>query len=106
MFRYFILGIISIFVVICGACSGKEKKVQADPQDLQLAERYGREAAIGIAEIPEGDTVTIERRLLDLRAREGALRRAGHTEVADRYVNTFLHTLDSLRPSLRADINQ
>ena len=44
----------------------------------------------------------IKHTLIEVRVREGALRREGADNVADAYIDAFLATLDSVNPGLHA----
>lgn len=73
-------------------------------QESNLARRVGHTQALELNEVLKRDTLAAEMMVLDVRARETELRRRGAPDVADTYINEFLHTLDSVNPSLRAQL--
>lgn len=84
------------------ACSGKEEH----RQESNLAEDMGRKQAIELSEEISGDTLRTELLIIDVRAREAELRRRGAGKVADSYIGSFLHTLDSVNPALAAELQR
>lgn len=54
---------------------------------------------------PIFDTIAIEKTLIDVRVRETTLRKRGEEKLADIYIETFLTTLDSVNPDLRAELH-
>lgn len=86
-----------LFPSLLSCSDSKEVKEQ-----IATATIVGRERALELkngAPILE-DTMEIENLLLDVREREHRLRARGHNKVADAYIHSFLHTLDSVNPSL------
>lgn len=84
------------------ACSGKEEH----RQENNLAEDMGRKQALELSEEIAGDTLRAELLIIDVRAREAELRRRGAGKVADSYIGSFLHTLDSVNPALAAELQR
>lgn len=94
-------GICLGIAMTCTGCSDSRQM----KEDLRTAERMGHERAIELREDAKLDTMQIESALLDVRSRENRLRAGGHDRVADAYINSFLATLDSVNPSLAAELH-
>lgn len=87
--------------ILLASCGGREER----RQESDIAGEMGRRQALELAEaLP--DTLRAEILIIDVRAREAELRRRGAGKVADSYINAFLHTLDSVSPSLAAELRQ
>lgn len=88
-------------MMVCTSCGNAHK---ASPEDMQTARDKARSLAKEVA--VQTDTLRIETLLIEVRERESALRKHGYEDVADTYLETFMATLDSLRPSLAAELQQ
>lgn len=95
---------IILLAAIFAACSGRSKSEQRE--ETGVAEQYAIEQALRLSEENNLDTIEMEKILIDVRVRETTLRRRGEDRLADRYISTFLHTLDSVNPSLAASLPQ
>lgn len=86
-------------IALC-ACGSKERHTE-----IETARRMGHNQAMELATgaIPL-DTIDIEIMLIDVRARENALRKRGHDKIADAYISSFLATLDSVNTPLSAQL--
>lgn len=93
---------VSLSLLIGSGCSSDHRSRKEHRQEDALAVEYGREAALRLADVT--DTIEMERILIDVRVRETTLRNRGEEKLADKYVETFLNTLDSVNPSLRAEL--
>ena len=86
----------------CG--SDKNEKIASD-EECSKARAMGCLRAHELAiDVIGNDTIKIEATLIDVRSREQKIRRAGYTNLADSYVEGFLAALDSVNPSLAAEI--
>jgi hypothetical protein len=94
--------IIALTALLVTACSSGSKHVSK--ADLSAAEQMGRQRAMEFAPTADLDTLQIEERLLDIRAREHHLRQEGYNSVADAYIKAFTTTLDSINPDLAAKL--
>lgn len=103
-------------ILLLPSCSSDSRSRKEHRQEEQLAVEYGRQAALRLAPDslllpsrgrnaePEYDTIAMERVLIDVRVRETTLRKRGEEKLADIYIETFLTTLDSVNPALRAEL--
>lgn len=89
----------SLAVGIC-SCGPSEKQTREE----NTARVLGRAQAIELSASLPLDTIEMEKLLIDVRSREAELRRRGHSRVADIYLESFLATLDSVNPSLAAEL--
>lgn len=97
-----------VFTAVCGlialpSCSNSKNATQSDYKD---AADTGRELAIQLSadRHAASDSVMLTSILIDVRAREASLRENGYDNVADTFIDSFLATLDSVNPSLRAQL--
>ena len=81
-----------------------ETKEHTEEYDMaaETGARHGAEVASLLA---DGDSLGAQNLLIEIGSREAQLRRHGVAKVADRYHKAFITTLDSLNPSLAAEIN-
>ena len=84
--------------VSCGD-AGKQRREE------DTARVLGRAQALELSASLPLDTMEMEKLLIDVRSREAELRRRGHSRVADVYLESFLTTLDSVNPSLSAELH-
>lgn len=98
---FFFISLVASAVSI-SSCSGRSSEEVS--QENTIAEEYGREQAMRLKFGVETDTIEIEKILIDVRVREQSLRSCGEDKLADRYIESFLTTLDSVNPPLRAMI--
>lgn len=96
-----IITIIFPALLILFASCGSQKAEQTRAE-LSAAAQTGRETALKLAYSDRLDSVAVEHTLIEVRVREGALRREGADNVADAYIEAFLSTLDSVNPDLHA----
>ncbi len=80
---------------------GKSAKQQHEENAARV---LGRAQALELSASMPLDTIEMEKLLIDVRTREAELRRRGHAGIADVYINSFLITLDSVNPSLSAEL--
>lgn len=121
IFRHIAIFIPGVCLFLSSSCSSDKRSRQEHREEEQLAVEYGRRQAVRLAvdslilspqprganpTQPQLDTIAIERTLIDVRVREASLRKRGEDKLADIYINTFLSTLDSVNPSLRAALQQ
>ncbi len=90
-------------ILILASCSKSKPASQTDFKD---AEATGRELALQLSadRRAASDSVMLTSILIDVRAREASLRDNGYGNVADTFIDSFLATLDSVNPALRAEL--
>lgn len=86
------------------SCSGKSSRESRE--EMVNAAHYGREQALRLAPRNQPDTLEMENVLIEVRVTETRLREHGEDKIADEYITSFLSTLDSINPSLRAELLQ
>lgn len=84
----------------CSKCGSGRRATSAE---LIEAQTMGRQRAINLVGVT--DTLALEQELLDIRAREHALRTKGYDDVADSFIDSFTATLDSVCPALAAELH-
>lgn len=89
-----------LFLAVTSSCGDVEKQKREE----NTARILGHAQAMELSASVPLDTIEIEKLLIDVRSREAELRRRGHVRVADIYLETFLATLDSVNPSLAAQL--
>ena len=94
-----IAGILSLYMASIGCSDNRETK-----ENIDGASRMGHERALELKATTTLDTLRIESILIDVREREHRLRAKGHDRIADAYIKAFLSTLDSVDPSLAAEL--
>jgi len=87
-------------LILFASCGNK--KAEQTRAELTAAAQTGREIALTLAPSDHLDSIAVEHTLIEVRVREGALRREGADNVADAYIEAFLATLDSVNPGLHA----
>ncbi len=96
----FVLVAAALFAFGTVSCGKSEKQKREE----SAARVLGRAQALELSAGLPLDTIEIEKLLIDVRSREAELRRRGYGSVADVYVAAFLAALDSVNPSLSAEI--
>lgn len=100
--KRFTFAIVSGLIMLAGMSScGKSAKQQHEENTARV---LGRAQALELSASMPLDTIEMEKLLIDVRTREAELRRRGHSEIADIYIKSFLTTLDSVNPSLSAEL--
>jgi len=94
------LGACVVAAMLISSCGSKH----ASAEELAEAEAMGRARAMELRQNLFLDTMFVERTLIDVREREQRLRKAGAPDLADRYISGFLNCLDSVNPSISAQI--
>lgn len=100
MRRFFISLCLALPLVAFTSCGDAAKR----KREVNTARVLGRAQAMELSASVPLDTIEMEKLLIDVRSREAELRRRGHSEVADVYIASFLATLDSVNPSLAAEL--
>ena len=99
------LSLLPLATLLLSSCSSSDTRPTGHIEDeTRAAVKYGREQAIRLAHSDTPDSLEMEKILIDVRVRENSLRREGEDELADRYIESFLSTLDSVNPALYAEI--
>lgn len=109
----------ALLLSVC-SCASDSRSSSEHRREDQLAVEFGRQQALRLSPDsltlppqrrranttePQLDTIAIERALIDVRVRETTLRKRGEDKLADIYIESFLSTLDSVNPSLRAELH-
>lgn len=105
-FAAYLLTVLLAFSILT-ACSGGSDCTDSGhpaPEQTSQAIVLAREEALSFTPDAKADSIEIMQTLIEVRIRETRLREAGHTELADTYINTFLTTLDSVNHSLRTQL--
>lgn len=87
-------------LVVATSCGDHAKQEREE----NTARVLGRAQAMELSASVPLDTIEMEKLLIDVRSREAELRLRGHGKVADVYLASFLETLDSVNPSLAAEL--
>lgn len=85
---------------ILTSCQTKEQKEEYN-MAASIGSQHAREVAALIA---TGDTLQTQDLLIEIASRESGIRRRGAAKVADAYHRAFMLTLDSINPSLAAEL--
>lgn len=102
LFKYLLLIIVAFGISSCGK-ENTRPSAEVD-EEIAAAVKLGRSQAMELKFGMLTDTIEIEKRLIDVRARERKLRTAGENKLADKYIQSFVTTLDSVNPPLSAMI--
>ena len=80
--------------------------IQQENADLEAVRQAGVDRALELASGTQTstDTMKMEVALIDFRSREQRMRDEGYPDAADAFVDAFIATLDSVNPSLAAEL--
>ena len=92
--------VITALPILAASCGNRQARQTR--AELAAAEQTGRAVALTLAPSDRLDSIAVEHTLIEVRVREGALRREGADNVADAYIEAFLTTLDSVNPGLHS----
>lgn len=92
----------AIAALALAACSSHH----VDDADLAAVRQAGVDRALELASGTQTstDTMKMEVALIDFRSREQRMRDEGYPDAADAFVDAFIATLDSVNPSLAAEL--
>lgn len=96
--------LLCLLSLACGCSSTEKRDTQEVDEELMEAARCGRLQALRLSPAATLDSMEMERVIIDVRVREAALRRENEDALADRYIESFIATLDSVNPSLHAEL--
>lgn len=93
-------------ILIFTSCADSAERDNSNvAYETQTAVKAARKQAQRLSESEKLNTIEIEKILIDVRVREQQLRQEGESLLADTYISTFLSTLDSVNPALRAELS-
>lgn len=98
--KIIICAVMAVLTLVTASCSQKEQL----PADIPQATERGRSDAQALLDIASDDIAELHSALLSVKAREWEMRREGHDQSADAYINAFKEYVSTQNKPLADEI--